>query len=292
MGWQDRDYAQRAGPQRPSWVGGGGTAVGKGSIVTKLMWINAGVFVLCSITSQGNMLKSPVFEATVLHTSSVMNGQVWRLITAQYLHWDFMHILMNMIGLHFLGRSLERDWGAKKFFGVYTAAGLLGNLFYVALTLMGWLSMNGIAAGASGCVLGLLGVCAVRYPHAQVLIYFMFPIKIRTAALVFGAWYVLNLYTRGSNAGGDACHVAGLLFGAWWAYRGEVWWSRSGTRLKVPRPRRAERSSFKRKVEQRRNDAETVDRILKKVYDSGVHSLSESEKRALQEATQRRRERE
>jgi hypothetical protein len=41
---------------------------------------------------------------------------------------------------------------------------------------------------------------------------------------------------------------------------------------------------------QRHDDAETVDRILKKVYEGGIHSLTEAEKRALQEATERQRQ--
>jgi hypothetical protein len=184
------------------------------------------------------------------------------------------------------------DWGTKQFLAVYTIAGLLGNLFYVTLTLVGWLPMQGVAAGASGCVLGLLGAAAVRYPHAEVWVYFLFPIKIRTAALIFAGLYVLNLFQRGENAGGDACHLAGLAFGAWWAFRGEYWWrraryrldqSRSGSRADAPPP-------FQERVQERRNDAETIDRILKKVYEGGIHSLSEAEKRTLQEATQRQRE--
>jgi hypothetical protein len=146
------------------------------------------------------------------------------------------------------------------------------------------------AVGASGCILGLLGAAAVRYPHAEVWIYFLFPIKIRTAALIFGGLYLLNLYRRGQNAGGDACHLAGMVFGAWWAWRGEAWWF---TRRRMPRFRvrtvRPLESPFEKRVEQRRADAETVDRILKKVYESGIHSLTEAEKTALREATERQR---
>jgi hypothetical protein len=161
------------------------------------------------------------------------------------------------------------------------------------LTLVGWLSLEGVAAGASGCVLGLLGAAAVRYPHAEVLIYFMFPIKIRTAAMVFGAWYVLNLFNKGQNAGGDACHLAGMLYGAWYAWRGESWWARSGFSLRLPsfnvKGRKRKPVGFQEQVQERRVDAIEVDRILKKVYDGGVHSLSESEKRTLQEATDRQK---
>ena len=299
MGWQDREYARGASPFRPGWVGGQGRALGGLSIVTTLLIANAAVFMLCSMTGgRDGVIESPIFQWTALHTPAVLKGQMWRLITAQYLHWNFWHIFMNMLGLYFLGPPLEREWGRRKFFAVYTAAGLLGNIFYVALTLIGWLSTNGVLAGASGCVLALLGACAVRYPNAQVLVYFVFPIKIRTAAILFGAWYVLNLFTRGDNAGGDACHLAGLGFGVWWAMRGDAWWARAGGRIHTRRPggrstrpgRPKPSSSFAKKVEQRRHDAETVDRILRKVYEGGIHSLTDAEKQTLKAATERQRE--
>ncbi len=295
MGWQDREYAKGPSAYRSTWAGG---AFSGRSIVTTLLIVNVGAYFLCSITGGGSgIIESPLFQWTALCTPSVMNGQVWRLITAQYLHWEFWHLFMNMLCLHFLGRPLERDWGPRKFFAVYTVAGLLGNMFYVVLALADWLPMQGVLAGASGCVLGLLGACAVRYPRARLLIYFLFPIKIRTAAIILGVLYILNLLNRGANAGGDACHLTGLAFGVWWAVRGEAWWARTGWRMPAWHPRRrytrptgARRSSsFAEQIEQRRHDAETVDRILKKVYDGGIHTLTESEKQALREATERQR---
>ncbi|MDO8629896.1 MAG: rhomboid family intramembrane serine protease, partial [Phycisphaerales bacterium] len=286
MSWRDREYARGT-------VYGASVAYGRGvgllrgrSIVTTLIWINLIIFVLCLLTggSQG-VTGSPLFHALALYAPAVRRGAAWQIITAQYLHVDEMHILFNMIGLHFLGRPLEREWGTKQFLGVYTVAGLLGNLFLLTLTFAHYLPVAP-AVGASGCILGLLGAAAVRYPHAEVWIYFLFPIKIRTAALIFGGLYLLNLYRRGQNAGGDACHLAGMVFGAWWAWRGEAWWF---TQRRVPRFRvrtvRPTESPFGQRVGQRRADAETVDRILKKVYESGIHSLTEAEKTALREAT-------
>jgi len=300
MGWQDRDYAHTPSRGRPVWGGRGGSFLGRheglggGTIVSKLIWINIGVFVACSLTGgRHGVPDSPLTGLMALHTPSVLHGQIWRIFTAQFLHWSFGHILMNMIGLYFLGRPLERDWGSKRFLWVYMIAGTLGNLFYIALTLIGWLSMEGVAAGASGCILGLLGAAAVRYPHAEVLIYFLFPIKIRTAALIFAGLYVLNLFNKGQNAGGDACHLAGMFYGAWYAWRGELWWAHSGFALRLPRlgskRRRLNAVGFQEQVQARRIDAVEVDRILKKVYEGGVHSLTEVEKRTLQEATERQR---
>ncbi len=308
MSWYDRDYAKVRRVHGPVYGPTGGVgALGGRSIVTILIVVNAVIFVLCSLSSSGYVLRSPLFQWGAMVTPLVLKGQVWRLITSDYLHWTFGHILMNMIGLHFLGRPLERDWGPKKFFVIYTISGLLGSLFYLLLSVMGWLPMQGIAAGASGCVLGLLGACAVRYPHAQLWIYFLFPIKIRTAALIFAGLYALNVFRGGPNAGGDACHLAGLAFGAWWVWRGDRWWSftarstwarlksRASTAASPQRRGRGfgrGRGTFADNIAQRREDEETIDRILRKVYDKGIHSLTESEKEALKAATERQKQRE
>jgi len=295
MGFEDRDYMR---PQRVRVRRVGFPASGfSGSVVTILIIINIAIFVLCNMSSdRGRIETSPIFRIGALSTPLVLHGQIWRLITANYLHWSFGHILMNMLGLHFLGRPLERDWGRTKFLVVYSISGLVGSIFYLGFSYSGWLSLWGVAAGASGCVLGLLGACAVMYPRAELLIYFLFPIKIRTAALLFGGWYVINLWNGGPNAGGDACHLGGMAFGAWWAWKGEGWWSRRpGLKSGFPglrRQRKPESIKYEDNPARDRADDEIIDRILRKVYDGGIHSLSESEKRTLQEATERRRKRE
>ena len=296
MGWQDRDYASDYGTPRGGTfaprIPAMGTIFRGRSMVTILIAINVVVYVLCVVSSGRSLIESPLFQWTALYAPAVMHGQVWRLLTATYLHWDGWHIFMNMIGLHFLGRSLERDWGPKRFLGVYTVAGILGNVFYIVLSQMGWLP-TGIAAGASGSVLALLGAAAVRYPHATVYIYMLFPIKIRTAAAIFGGLYVLNLFKRGANAGGDACHLAGLLFGAWWAWRGDRWWTSSrrwGSNAGgIAQPQVRVRSWVTPRAKQRKEDQAAINAILKKVHEGGIHSLSESDKRILSEATERQR---
>ncbi len=133
---------------------------------------------------------------------------------------------------------------------------------------------------------------AVLFPTATVYVYFLFPIKIRTAAYIFAGISFYTIVQRGDNYGGEACHLAGLVFGVWWAMKGETWWALRGTKARPARATAPPSNSggFASRIAQRRADAETVDRILKKVYEGGIHSLSNSEKRALQEATDRQRQ--
>ncbi|MHC4610717.1 MAG: hypothetical protein ACYS7M_10270, partial [Planctomycetota bacterium] len=146
-----------------------------------------------------------------------------------------------------------------------------------------------------GCILGMLGICAVLFPHAEVYVYFLFPVKIRTVAIVLALGYAYKIWQQGSNYGGDACHLAGLVFGVWFARRGELWWATRGSRwwsrlvgdAGVPRPARA--GKWQQRVDRRRTDAELIDRLLAKVYDGGLHSLTPEERKTLTEASERQR---
>lgn len=305
MSWQDRDYAR---PDVTYGTGGASyrpTFLAGRSIVTVLIVINVAVFVLESLFPpikeflSGAAYRSPIGIVmkhgwAEMWARAVWHGQVWRLITAQYLHGGTWHVFVNMLVLHFLGRPLERLWSQKKFFIIYTLGGLAGNVFYTVLGYQGVIDPNTPAVGASGCIYALLGVVAVLFPTATVYIYFLFPIKIRTAAYIFGALSLFMVISRGENYGGEACHLAGLVFGVWWAMKGDFWWSQRRVHRSYARPRtRAPKTEgFQERVAARREDAATIDRILRKVYDGGIHSLSEAEKTALQEATERQRQRE
>lgn len=304
MSWQDREYARelrgghwRVGPVRP----GGRTY----DIVTIVIAINVVIYLLCLFTtprSSMGILGSPLFQFGAMQAKLVLRGQVWRLITSDYLHWNTVHIVLNMLGLYFFGRPLLRIWGTTKFFVFYTVAGVVASLFYLALAMGGVLSPRAIAAGASGCVLGLLGAAAVMFPHAEVLVYFVLPVRIRTAAIVIGLGYAWNVYNSGPNAGGDACHIAGLVFGAWYAWRGDAWWMRSSLRrmltgdtsARFGRGRSTTRSpnpgAWDRKMQRRTVDAAEVDRILKKVHDGGIHTLTQQEKDTLTAASDEQRQ--
>jgi membrane associated rhomboid family serine protease len=43
------------------------------------------------------------------------NFQVWQLVTYQFMHYDFLHVLFNMFSLWMFGKEVENFWGSKKF---------------------------------------------------------------------------------------------------------------------------------------------------------------------------------
>jgi len=82
---------------------------------------------------------------------AVWTGEVWRLLTAVFLHDGWMHLLLNMFVLHSFGRHVERLVRSLRFLGLYLAAGLGGSIFFQAT------SDAGLAVGASGAVAGVVG---------------------------------------------------------------------------------------------------------------------------------------
>jgi membrane associated rhomboid family serine protease len=185
-----------------------------------------------------------------------------------------------MLGLFFLGPTLERYWGGKRFLLFYLSCGAVGGLFYLLLVAVKFLEA-GPMAGASGAILGMLSACAILFPHFVVFILF-FPVPIRVAAVFFMLLYIANILARHDNAGGDAAHLAGMASGAVYVLSGP--W-REKIRLKL------RSAAWERDIDTSRKLQIELDRILAKVHDSGLHSLTAREKKILKKATKVERKR-
>ncbi len=81
----------------------------------------------------------------------------WRLLSACFVHFGILHIVMNMFGLIHLGRAAEPAIGSVRFLIAYVISGIVG----FAVTVV-WVmivpSSGGMTAGASGAIFGLLGL--------------------------------------------------------------------------------------------------------------------------------------
>ncbi|MCZ6653198.1 MAG: rhomboid family intramembrane serine protease [Planctomycetota bacterium] len=287
MGWQERDYASadgyaRATGRRPSII------PRSWKVSTILLVINVGLFLIAP------PVKGGLFESLIMDAELVLRGQIWRILTPCFLHWDMNHLLFNMIGLYCFGAALEHNWGRRRFLAVYLIGGVLANVIYVLLYMLGWSAAAGLAAGASGCIYAILGACALLMPHIRVLVFFVLPMNIRTFLALFAAWGIYNVFRQGSNAGGDAVHLAGLAFGLGYAYLyGRSSGASAGIRRTVVKVITTKRpaSPWRRKMEDDDQMNNEVDQVLAKINDHGVGSLTAREKRLLAEASQRQRAR-
>lgn len=236
--------------------------------------------------------------------TAVRRVEVWRLIGFQFLHVGLLHLLFNMVALYFFGPIVERHLGRKRYLAFYLLCGICGALLYLLLNLTGYvvtlytnqpiaipgLLFNSWATplmGASAGVFGVLIAGAYLVPNATVLFFFVLPMRLATFAYALLALSVINLIMGNPNAGGEAGHLGGALAGFYlirrphrlhgffdflgWADPTSHHYRRRGDR--GSRPATAGR--------------EQIDRILAKISSSGLHSLTEKEKRILREASER-----
>nr|AGS53429.1 FIG056164: rhomboid family serine protease [uncultured bacterium contig00025] len=82
--------------------------------------------------------------------SRVFDGEYYRLFTAMFAHYGWTHLLFNLTGLFIFGTRVERYYGRALFLIIYIFTGLCASVTSLFLT-------NGIAAGASGAIYGLIG---------------------------------------------------------------------------------------------------------------------------------------
>ena len=243
-------------------------------VVKWLLIINIGVFLAAITIKPLGVFIYTWFELDATSLKSAL--QPWRLITYQFLHDPnfYWHIFLNMLGLFFLGPTLERHWGGRKFLPFYLGCGVAGALFYLFLVAVKFLPA-GEMVGASGAILGMLAACAILFPHFVVFI-FIFPVPIRIAAVGLTAVYFLIVVTKGANAGGDAAHLAGMAAGAAYVFS-QSWRDKFKFKIRA--------GYWEKQIATQRNLQAEVDRILEKVHHSGVQSLSYGEKKILKEAT-------
>lgn len=279
MGLYDRDYTQADFQYRPYERPRMRMSLPPMTpMVKKLLIINIATFLLALIPSVGWFLLNwfSVFPATL-----GMSLQLWRPITYQFLHGGFLHIFFNMFILWVFGPMLERLWGGRKFLTFYLLCGAMGGLFYPLLVLIGWLKADPMV-GASGSILGMLAAAAILFPHMRVYVWGIFPVKMMFLAMILAGVSIVTLLSpdKFDNAGGEAAHLAGMAAGAIYVLS-ESW----RTRLR----RKMQTAAWQKKADERRNLQSEVDRILQKVHDSGIHSLTAKEKKILKQATETER---
>ncbi|MEM8739037.1 MAG: rhomboid family intramembrane serine protease, partial [Planctomycetota bacterium] len=273
--------------------GGGGGLMGRlgsGSVVTWLLGINFVVFVWDGIfgtAMRGSFLAlEPVSYFSV--DTAVFGGQVWRVFTYQFIHAGFLHILFNMIGLFFFGPLLEQWWGGKRFLAFYLLCGVSGAVVAAllgAIPGLGIFPVDARLVGASGAIFGILAGCAVLFPHQRVQLLFPpIPMSMRTMALVFLGISALGVIAGSANAGGDAAHLGGALLGFVLAKKAN--WLHWADRVSPASVKAGVSEGRKQKQREREQnlDAE-VDRILAKVAEHGLQSLTNKEKKTLNRAT-------
>ncbi|NOG55284.1 MAG: rhomboid family intramembrane serine protease [Planctomycetes bacterium] len=245
MGLYDRDYAYegqgRPGFGNPFTNGGslpsGMSGMSGWSINTWIIVINVAVFFVGILLA--GFMRTPQGQPVHILTewghfstySALIQKQVWRFITFQFLHAGFLHILFNMLGLYWFGPQVEKHLGSRRYLAFYLLCGCAGACLYLLLNVAGqmvgrpmpFLLVNNPKTpliGASAGVFGVLFALAYLRPNQTITLLLMLIIpvtmKIRTLAYGLAALALVTVYMAapGSNAGGEAGHLGGAMLGA------------------------------------------------------------------------------
>lgn len=278
MGIYDRDY-NRPQQQRNYSMGSGFRDMPP--VVKWLLIINFSIYIAERLLFKPVFLEDPEFTRLDLYFSvfpitRLMAIQLWRVITYQFLHGKVMHLAFNLLVLYFMGPFIERAWGSKAFLKFYLICGATGGVIYTLLVQLGILPA-GSMVGASGGIYGLMAALAVMYPQMRILLWGLIPMTMVRLVILL---VIVSLITIavGSNVGGEAAHLSGLAMG--FLYIKYKPWI---TQRRMER----QKGAWTKKIQQDRSFQLEVDRILDKVHQQGIQSLSAREKKILQEATRR-----
>ncbi len=238
------------------------------------------------------------YRLFALTPDAIQSGHLWTLFSYAFLHSTriVFHIIGNMLVVFFMGRELLPLLGPKRFAWLYFGSAFVGGLAWLAVHWGG-----GAVIGASAAAMGLLIVFACIYPNREItlLLFFIIPIRIKPKYIaygliafdLFGLVFSEILGTTNTHTAHSA-HLGGMLTG-WLFYRFAVarpQAPRAGPSIEVPAWFR-NKDKVERKVGgysvnilNRKSLQAEVDRILDKINSEGFGSLSEEEKKLLDQA--------
>jgi membrane associated rhomboid family serine protease len=193
-----------------------------GNSLTRLIYINAVVFILITIVSViGFLINNPDFSDKVLYYISVPSSiksllmKPWTLITYMFVHKGIWHILFNMLWLYWFGSIFLQYLDQRKLVAVYLLGGLSGAVVYIAsfniFPAFSSAVSDSIAIGASASVMAIVIAIAAYVPDYTVQLFLLGRIRIKYVALAI--FLLTSVMDFSSNSGGKLAHFGGALFG-------------------------------------------------------------------------------
>ncbi len=243
----------------------------------RLLWITTAVWVVTVLLFSFNATRPAVLRILELFglQPSVWRlwaplVPLWQLVTYGFLHSVNSpgHILFNMLGLYFFGRMVEDAIGPRRFLWMWLAALAAGGLAQLSVSLA---TGNDIpTVGASGAVIAMVCAAAVLQPNATV-IFFVFPLKLRTFALLYVGLDLFQLLQGGGRTA-YIVHLMGALFGFLAARLGWMWFD----------PARAlDQRRHQKRASARQEDEARLDQLLAQINAKGLGSLSAADREFL-----------
>lgn len=114
------------------------------------------LFYLGEIAAGGSENVAALYKLGALVPTEVVAGQWWRAIAANFLHYGWVHLLTNMVGLYFVGRFVESAFSRVQYLLIYAVSGI-GSMFLFSFWAVEMGDSRQILVGASAAIMGLIG---------------------------------------------------------------------------------------------------------------------------------------
>jgi membrane associated rhomboid family serine protease len=279
-----------------------------------LLALNVGVYFL-QLTLFG---QDATYSALALDPARFPSAW-WTVVTYMFVHGWLAHLAFNMFTLWMFGPRLENVWGTRSFVQFYLWCGLGGAFAHLLF------AQHSSVVGASGAISGVLVAYALRWPDEEVYLFGVVPMKSRW---LIAAMIGMNIiFALSPNSGIDwTAHLGGMAFG--WVFlkvsslgglsRVRGWVSAMPEDSEdmpraVPRNRAPTRDQTRGvdevvarsnavvlreskplqhipRQESPKEYAAKVNRVLDKISQQGIDSLTKDERKLLEEMSRRLRD--
>lgn len=298
-------YNSQGNYYRPSMFGGFSFFP---PMIKMLLIVNTAVFLLYSFLGSFTLDGAPLRLVFDYYLGLMPLGHgfyPWQLITYQFMHANFLHLLFNMVfGLWMFGMEVENTWGSKKFLTFYLMCGIAAGISQLILAPIIEPSQTlGPTVGASGAVFGVLIAFGMMFPDRYIFIYFLLPIKAKYFVMIL---IVLGVMSVGGNDNvANLAHLGGALAGYLYMLydlkgfrlRAKMrsisvpgWFGPKATKEFTGYNDVVDAKVFdiqETKKDDRSDLQQHIDEILDKISQSGYQSLTEEEKKVLFEASKK-----
>jgi len=297
MGIQDRDYYREgSGRFLDAW--------GRQGATVWLIVVTCVVFFVQCLG--GDPAVSPLAQEGAYSFNDIVTGQIWRLLTSMFLHAGPWHLALNMLVLYWAGTMLEDVYGSREFATFYIVSGVFANCMKLAAHGAN-LVPPASSLGASTAVTATLVLFAFHFPWQGVHVWFVLPLPVWVAVLLYVGLDGLGAMGLGQGGIGYLGHLGGALFGALY-YQTGIRFGELFTRS--PRPLRRVRPQLRVLPPAQLDDTDTpepvgaavekqprprqgtdeieskVDAVLAKVSQYGQESLTAEEREILFKASE------
>ncbi len=265
-----------------------------GGIVQKLIFWNIGLFLVSIIlffNFRSQQFTFPNYVA--LHSSfEVFKFNFWTVFTYMFFHNGFLHLLFNMLMLHFSSRFFLTFFTEKQFLFVYLAGGIFSG--FVFLGFYSALELSIPLVGASASIMAILVSATLYQPNYILQIPLIGKLKLWyiTAVLValdlvFLVQILFSAQMSYSSIGGRISHLAGAFFGLIFVFflQKGIDFSSYFTNKKKNKNKTPFKKVYKNKanvtLSATHENQKRIDDILDKISTSGYDNLTKEEKEFL-----------